>query len=218
VAVTGTFAEDISIRLKVLIADDHQETLRNTRVMLAEVDVVAIARNGRQAVDLAKEHDLDLAILDINMPEMDGLTAFETIKETNPKVACIIISAEKESQTLRRAMSVGAREYLIKPFTIDELNLAVYKVGKTILEKRKKDIQVSEVHNQTEANVLRLANEYAKTRRADDRALQVFEYLAKSPECELRWLRILAMIYVVRQDWKKLKVLAGRLDQEITRQ
>jgi pilus assembly protein CpaE len=146
VAFTGAFAEDVSTRLKVLIADDNQDTLRNTRVMLAmnpEVDVVAIARNGRQAVDLGKEHELDIAILDINMPEMDGLSAFESIKETNPKVACIIISAEKESQTLRRAMSVGAREYLIKPFTVDELNLAVHKVGKTILEKRKDKVQFS---------------------------------------------------------------------------
>jgi YesN/AraC family two-component response regulator len=219
--VPGAFVEDISTRLKVLIADDNPETLRNTRVMLTmnpEVEVVAIARNGMQAVDLAKDHELDLAILDINMPLMDGLTAFETMKQSNPQVACIVISAEKDNQTLRRAMSVGAREYLIKPFTIDELNLAVYKVGKTIFEKRADNSQVSEEQKQSEANILRVATEYAKIRRSDDRAVEVFEYLAKNPECELRWLRILAMVYVIRQDWKKLKVLAGRLEHHTARE
>lgn len=215
-AVTGPFAEDISTRLKVLIADDIEETRRNTRVMLAmnpEVDVVAVARNGKQAVELAREHVPDLAILDIHMPDMDGLTAFEAMKEINPNIACIIISAEKESQTLRRAMSVGAREYLIKPFTVDELNLAVHKVGKRIVEKRKDKVHIDKVREQREAYVKRLAIEYAKTHRADDRALEVFEHLARDPNCELRWLRVLAMIYVIRQEWAKLKGLAERLDQ-----
>jgi YesN/AraC family two-component response regulator len=216
VTVTGPFTQKISTRLKVLIADDIEETRRNTRVMLAmnpEVDVVAIARNGTQAVELAKEHVPDLAILDINMPGMDGLSAFEAMKEINPDIACIIISAEKENQTLRRAMSVGAREYLIKPFTVDELNLAVHKVGKRIIEKRKEVVHIDKVREQREAYVKRLAIEYAKTHRVDDRALEVFEHLARNPDCELRWLRILAMVYVVRQEWSKLRGLAERLDQ-----
>jgi YesN/AraC family two-component response regulator len=216
VAVTGPFTKKISTRLKVLIADDIEETRRNTRVMLAmnpEVDVVAIARNGTQAVELAREHVPDLAILDINMPGMDGLSAFEAMKEVNPNIACIIISAEKENQTLRRAMSVGAREYLIKPFTVDELNLAVHKVGKQIVEKRKEAVHIDKVREQREAYVKRLAIEYAKTHRVDDRAIEVFEHLARNPDCELRWLRVLAMVYVVRQKWSKLRSLAERLDQ-----
>jgi YesN/AraC family two-component response regulator len=215
--VTGPFAQDISTRLRILIADDIQETRRNTRVMLAmnpEVDVVAIARNGSQAVELAKQHNPDLAILDINMPDMDGLSAFEAMKELNPNIAGIIISAEKESETLRRAMSVGAREYLIKPFTVDELNLAVHKVGKQIIQKRKDKIHITKVREQREAYLKRLANEYAKTQRTDDQALEVFEHLATNPRCEIRWLRLLAMIYVIRQDWYKLKGLAARLEKQ----
>lgn len=209
-------ATDSSICLRVLIADDIQETRRNTHMMLAmnpEVEVVAVARNGRQAVSLAEKHVPDLAILDINMPDMDGLTAFEAMKEFIPDITCIIISAEKDSQTLRKAMTVGAREYLIKPFTIDELNLAVHNVSQVIVNKRIATGQIDKIREQRETYLLRCAKEYAKTRRADDQALDVFEELASDPKCELRWLRILAMIYVIRQEWGKLKGLAERLDR-----
>ena len=212
--VTGPFSENISTRLKVLIADDIQETRRNMRVMLAmnpEVDVVAIARNGVQAVEFAKDFNPDLAILDINMPKMNGLEAFRAMKENNPNIACIIISAEKDNQTLRKAMSVGAREYLIKPFTVDELNLAVYNVSQRIVKVRKDKLRINKVREQRESYLKRLATEYAKNRRADDKAMEVFEHLATNPNCELRWLRILAMIYVIRQEWKKLGQLATRL-------
>jgi YesN/AraC family two-component response regulator len=214
--VTGPFAKDISTRLRVLIADDIQETRRNTRVMLAmnpEVDVVAIARNGAQAVDMAREYKPDIVIMDINMPEVDGLSAYETMRETDPDIACIVISGEKDNHMLRRAMSAGAREYLVKPFTVDELNLAVYKVGQRIIKKRKEAAHLDKVREQREMYMIQLATEYAKSRRADDKAVAVFEHLATNPKCELRWLRILAMIYVVREEWDKLQVLAKRLDR-----
>src|SRR6266508_6672902 len=74
-------------KLRVLIADDIQETRRNTRLMLATIDdveVVAIASNGVQAVDLSKEHHPDIVLLDINMPEMDGLSAYRRIAQIHP--------------------------------------------------------------------------------------------------------------------------------------
>ena len=209
--------EDNSTCLRVLIADDIQETRRNTRLMLAmnpEVEVVAIARNGRQAVSLAEKHAPDLAIMDINMPDMDGLTAFEVMKEFNPNIVCIIISTEKDNVTFRRAMSVGAREFLIKPFTVDELNLAVHNVGQLVVKNRRDTLNISDVAERSKADLKRLASEYAKSRRADDQSLQIFEQLASNPKCELRWLRILAMIYVIRQDWSNLKGLAERLHRQ----
>ena len=206
-----------SARLQVLIADDIQETRRNTRVMLGmnpDIDVVAVARNGRQSIELAEKHKPDLVIMDINMPDIDGLTAFGRIKEQNPEIECIIISAEKDSQSLRAAMAAGAREYLIKPFTVDEINLAVYRVSQMVFKRRKGTRQVMDVSPLYEADLETLATEYAKSRRTDQQALTVFERLAENPDCEFRWLRILAMIYVVRQEWGKLKDLAGRLERQ----
>ncbi len=203
-------------KLRVLIADDIQETRRNTRLMLATIDdveVVAIAANGLQAVQLAEEHHPDILLLDINMPEMDGLTAYRKIAHTHPDIGCIIISAEKDTTTLRTAMSIGVQEYLIKPYTIDELETAIGRVYPHVLEVRQKLVQAEQLRRRNEAYLQQLANEYAKTRRTDDKAIEVFEQLAKNPHCEPRWLQNLAMIYVVRQKWGRLRMLSEMLEQ-----
>lgn len=203
-------------KLRILIADDVQETRRATRMMLAinpDVKVVAIAQNGVKAVELANEHQPDIAVMDINMPEMDGLSAYGKMLETQPNLACIIISSEKDSQTLRTAMSLGAREYLIKPFTVDELNIAVHRVSKIVKDDRQRNAQADRLREQRSAYLKRLAHEYARSRRTDDQALDVFEHLARNPECELRWLMNLAMLYVIRKKWGKLRVLAARLEE-----
>jgi len=200
----------------VLIADDVQETRRNTRLMLATIDdveVVAIASNGLQAVQLAKEHHPDIVFLDINMPEMDGLTAYREIAKIYPETGCIIISAEQDTATLRTAISIGVQEYLIKPFTVDELEAAVARVHERVEQARSKLSQARQISQQRETYLLQLAVEYAKNRRTDDQAMEVFEQLARNPKCEIRWLQNLAMIYIVRQKWGRLKVLAEEIDR-----
>jgi YesN/AraC family two-component response regulator len=203
-------------KLRVLIADDVQETRRNTRLMLATIDdveVVAIASNGIQAVDLAKQHHPDILLLDINMPELDGLSAYRRIAQIHPDTGCIIISAEKDVTTLRTAISVGVQEYLIKPFTVDELEAAIIRVAPRVQQIRQKIAQAEQLRKRNEAYLSQLANEYAKTRRTDDKAVEVFERLSEYPNCEMRWLQNLAMIYIVRQDWGKLKTLAAKVEQ-----
>jgi len=202
-------------KLRVLIADDIQETRRNTRLMLSmvsDVEVVAIASNGVQAVQMAKERHPDIVVLDINMPEMNGLAAFKEISKAKPDTGCIIISAEKDSEILRVAMSLGIRDYLFKPFTVDQMEQAVGKVAARLAEKRKQLRQTDQLRQKNEIYLKQLANEYAKSRRTDDRAVEVYEQLAANPACELRWLRTLAMIYVIRQEWGKLRTLAARLE------
>jgi len=208
-------------KLRVLIADDVQETRRNTRLMLAmldDVEVVAIAVNGVQAVQLTKEHHPDIAIMDIIMPEMDGLAAYKEIAQIYPDIGCIIMSAEKDTTTLRAAMSIGIQEYLIKPFTVEELEAAVKRVSIRLGEIRRKLAQAEELRRRNEAYLKHLAEEYARTRRTDDQAIEVFERLAANPQCELRWLQTLAMIYIIRQMWGKLKILAEKAEQRIKSQ
>ncbi len=205
-------------KLRVLIADDIQETRRNTRLMLATIDdveVVAIAANGLQAVELAKEQHPDIVLLDINMPELDGLSAYKRIAQLHPETGCIIISAEKDATTFRTAISVGVQEYLIKPFTVEELETAIERVRRLVENQRAKLTQDIQLRKQREAYLAQLATEYAKTRRTDDQAVEVFEHLAENTQCEMRWLQNLAMIYIVRQDWSKLKVLAAKVEQRI---
>jgi YesN/AraC family two-component response regulator len=167
----------------VLIADDIQETRRNTRLMLATIDdveVAAIASNGLQAVQLASEHHPDIVLLDINMPEMDGLTAFRKIAQIHPDTGCIIISAEKDTLTLRTAMSLGVQEYLIKPFTVDELETAIARVQTRVQQTRQKLAQAELLKRRNEAYLKQLAAEYAKRAAQMPRRLKYLNSCRKS--------------------------------------
>ncbi len=202
---------------RVLIADDVQETRRSVRLMLSmnpDVVVVATAANGRQAIDLAREHHPDMVVMDINMPEVDGLTAYKEISQIYPDTGCIIITAQKDIVTLEKAMSLGAKEYLVKPFVLEEMNAAVSRVAAQVEASRHKLAEADLLHKKSEAYLKKLAAEYTKSKRADDEALGVFEQLSENPDCELRWLWTLAMLYIVRQEWSKLKHLAERLEKQ----
>jgi len=203
-------------KLRILIADDIQETRRNTRLMVSTVDkleVVAIASNGQQALEMAREHHPDIMLMDINMPVMDGLTAAREIYKIAPDIGCIITSAERNPNAFREAMLIGIQEYLIKPFTIDELEAAIERVNDRLQEASKKNIQVDQLRKKNEVYLKQLAEEYIKIKRTDDQAIEVFEQLADSPNCERRWLQTLAMIYVLRLKWGKLKSLAEKIEQ-----
>jgi two-component system response regulator YesN len=185
--------------------------------MLADnpmVDIVAIAHDGREAIELAKKHQPDIALMDINMPVMNGFEAFKEMQKIFPTMACIIISAEDDNQSFRSAMGVGAREYLVKPFTVYQLNNAVKRVGDIVKVDRDQADVAERLRQQRTSYLLQLAQEYTKSRRTDDEALEVFEQLAANPRCELRWLRTLAMLYIIRQEWLKLQVLSGRLARQ----
>jgi YesN/AraC family two-component response regulator len=202
-------------KLRILIADDFQETRRNTRLMIATLDnveVVAIASNGRQAVEMTKEHRPDIVILDVNMPEMDGLTAFKHIVQAYPGTGCIIISAESNPATVSKAMSIGIQEYLVKPFLIEELETAINHASKQLQETRRRIVQLNQSNTNYVAYLEQLASEYLKEGRTDDEATKIFERLAENPQCNLRWLETLAMMYAIQREWGKLKVLAARLE------
>ncbi len=202
-------------KIRVLIADDIQETRRSVRIMLSmnpEVVVVAIAKDGQEAVDMAIEHHPDLVVLDINMPKKDGLAAYKEISQIHSDIGCIIISAQRETEMLSTAMLLGVQEYLLKPFTIDELNEAVNRVAVLAWENRQKQAEAAQLDQQSEAYFIEIAEEYALSRRTDDQALGVFEHLAENPACEARWLRTLAMLYLSRQEWTKLKTIVSRLE------
>lgn len=202
-------------KLRILIADDVQETRRNTRLMLSEigyVEVVAIASNGKQAVEMTEEQRPDIVVLDINMPEMDGLTAFKHIVQMFPGTGCIFISGEKDEVTVQKAATIGANAFLAKPFTIEEIEDAIKNVVENIRLKRQKMAQSNQVNVKT-VSLEELANEYLKEGRTDSQSTQVFERLAQNPNCDIRWLEALGMIYAVQGEWGKLKLLAERIEK-----
>jgi pilus assembly protein CpaE len=124
--------------INVLIVDDISSTLDNLRKLLAfedDIKVVGTASNGREAVEQAKLLSPDIVLMDINMPGMDGIQAAEILASEAPASPVIIMSVQGERDYLRRAMQSVAREFLIKPFSGDELIASVRRVHQ--LEQRK---------------------------------------------------------------------------------
>lgn len=131
----------LSATIRVLIVDDIQETRENIRRMLQfepRVEVVGGAQNGAEAISLAVETKPDVVIMDINMPDMDGISATEEIRKKVPYVQTIILSVQADPSYMRRAMLAGARDFLTKPPMIDELTAAVRHAGDVAHEEKNK--------------------------------------------------------------------------------
>lgn len=121
----------MSDKIRVLIVDDLPETRENVRKLLQfepDVEVIAQAGTGEQAIEMAKTHEPDIILMDINMPGVDGIGASQTISELVPRSQIIIMSVQSDSDYLRRAMLAGARDFLTKPFGGDELITAIRRV------------------------------------------------------------------------------------------
>ena len=118
-------------KIRVLIVDDFTETRENVKKLLFfenDIEVVGTAANGREGVDLAAKLQPDVVLMDINMPEMDGIAASEAISAQSPNVQVVMMSVQGESDYLRRSMLAGAREFLIKPFSGEELVTGIHRV------------------------------------------------------------------------------------------
>ncbi|MDX1663801.1 MAG: response regulator [Candidatus Promineifilaceae bacterium] len=121
----------MSDKIRVLIVDDLAETRENVRKLLqfeSDVEVIAQAGSGEEALEMAKEHRPDIILMDINMPGLDGISASQAIVQAVPSTQIVIMSVQSEADYLRRAMLAGARDFLMKPFSGDELISAVRRV------------------------------------------------------------------------------------------
>lgn len=128
-------------KIQVLIVDDLAEARENIRRLLhfdLSNEVVGAARNGQEAIQLSEQLKPDVVIMDINMPDMDGITATEAIRRKVPFAQVVILSVQNDPNYMRRAMLVGARDFITKPPSIDELNAAVKRAGKMAQEERTK--------------------------------------------------------------------------------
>lgn len=128
-------------KIHVLIVDDIPETRENLRKLLffeADIEVVGAATSGEEGINLAKELKPHVVLMDINMPGVDGITASERITRQVPGCQIIMMSVQGEADYLRRSMLAGAREFLIKPFSSDELISSirrVYELGRSLYQQ-----------------------------------------------------------------------------------
>ncbi|MBK6794366.1 MAG: response regulator [Anaerolineales bacterium] len=128
-------------KIRVLIVDDIAETRENVRKLLqfeSDVEVVGTARTGKEGIQLTQELNPDVVLMDINMPDIDGITATETIRRDSPHVQVVILSVQGDQNYMRRAMLAGARDFLTKPPMGDELISAIKRAGEMAHSEREK--------------------------------------------------------------------------------
>ncbi len=144
-------------QIRVLIVDDIPETRDHLAKLLgfeSDIEVVGSAASGAEALSVATSMLPDVILMDINMPDMDGITATEQLSAEVPTAAVVMMSVQGEADYLRRSMLAGAREFLVKPFSSDELTASIRQVY-----SRERD----------KANRLLISNPVVAPRSASDR-------------------------------------------------
>jgi pilus assembly protein CpaE len=132
-------------KIRVIIVDDIAETRENVRKLLqfeADIEVIGAAKSGKEGIEFSKEQDPDVVLMDINMPDMDGISATEAILRSQPHVQVIILSVQGDQNYMRRAMLAGARDFLTKPPMADELISAIRRAGEMAQHERAKNAQM----------------------------------------------------------------------------
>ena len=117
--------------IKILLADDHKlirDGLRSLIVGEEDMEVVAEAENGRDAVSLAKKNAPDIVVMDINMPDLNGIDATRIILEENPHVKVIALSIHSTSRFVKEMLKSGVSGYLVKHCAFEELATAIRMV------------------------------------------------------------------------------------------
>ena len=114
-------------KIRLLVADDHEVVRRGLKTMLADTDIEIVGEvdTGNAAVKFALTHDVDVVLLDVRMPQGDGLTALGRIKLDKPDVPVLILSTFDNPTYVARAVALGASGYLLKGCTRDELVAAI---------------------------------------------------------------------------------------------
>ncbi len=117
--------------IKILIVDDHLISGLGTKALLMsaeDMEVIEIARSAGEALNLVLDHEVDLVLLDLYMPEVDGFEALSKLKQLFPGLKIIILTISEEKEKIIKAISLNADGYIFKDTSQDELFKAIRKV------------------------------------------------------------------------------------------
>ena len=134
--------------IKVLLADDHQSLLDGFQLILnadPEIEVSVLCRNGKEVLEALKTTSIDIVLMDINMPELNGIETCKIITKKFPAVKVVALTMHKKSSYIKRMLQFGAKGYLLKDDSGQQIIEGVKAVhrGQTFLSLRVKDIALS---------------------------------------------------------------------------
>lgn len=200
--------------LRILIADDAVEFRRTVRMMLSNekgFEVIGIAKDGVEAVEMAEYLKPDVVVIDINMPRKDGLTAIGEIAKVSPNTVCMIMSSEGDSAILKQAITLGVKEYLLKPFTPEEFVEAIKKVSVQLIERKNQNATAHAVEAERDKLLVQLVTSFLQAKRLDEEAVKAYADYASRPSADPKILLQLAHIFLSRKDWKTLKGICEKM-------
>jgi len=170
-----------SAKYRILVAEDETLIRMDLVEMLQDAgyEVVAQASNGQEAIDFANEHRPDLAILDVKMPVLDGISAAEKIISVSP---VLMLTAFSQKDLIDRANDAGAMAYVVKPFTINDLLPAIEISISRHRQMKSLEAEVADLHDRLE------------TRKVIDRAKGILMKALNLSEPEaFSWIQRAAM-------------------------
>ncbi len=132
-------------KISVVVVDDIDESREMILRMLqfdSSIEVVGTGRTGIEAIESAQKLKPDVIVMDINMPDMDGITATEAIRKKVPYIQIVVLSVQNDANYMRKAMLAGARDFLTKPPMIDELTAAIRRAGDLAHEEKLKQATI----------------------------------------------------------------------------
>ena len=132
----------------VLIVDDDADVRELLKVILADHYELVCVENGPDAISIVKSEQIEMALMDLNLPGMDGLEALEKIKEINPECGVVVISATDKADKAVSALKLGAYDYITKPFDGDELIVRLKRFTDRLSLKREVTYLREELENQ----------------------------------------------------------------------
>ena len=116
----------------ILVVDDEHGVRESFKVVLQDEYSVFLAGTGEEAIDITVKNTIDLILLDIRLPDIDGLHLLEKLKGIDPNTEIIMVTAVKEIETAVKAIKLGAYDYVVKPFNVDDMLTLINRA----LEKR----------------------------------------------------------------------------------
>ena len=130
----------------ILVVDDENGVRQSFNMVLKDKYNVLLAETGQEAMDIFRKNSVDLILLDILLPDIDGLDLLSKLVETDPNTEIIMVTAVNEIQSAVKAIKLGAYEYIIKPFVVDDVLTVIHRA----LEKRRLVKEVAYLRNELE--------------------------------------------------------------------
>ena len=159
----------------ILVVDDENGIRQSFKVLFKDSYHVLLAETGKEAIELLTKNSVDLILLDILLPDVNGLDLLEKLKALDPNPEVIMITAVKDVQTAVKAVKLGAYEYILKPFLVDD----VLNLVKRALEKRSLLREVTYLRNELERY-----HPSDEIIGQDDKMLRIFELISTIADSE----------------------------------